>query len=433
MTTLNQLLAGIRQVESGGNYNVVNSIGAVGAYQVMKANIPSWTKKALGYSVSWQTFRNSKSIQDKVARVILGGYYKKYGAAGAASMWFSGQPNPNSTRSDGGNTVRQYVNKVLSASGGSGDGISGGTTYSGSSPAVPKLDSNELAESFGLSSALINSSPELKKLFGQAVSGGWSPTLFQAKLKNTKWWKSQSDTLRKYVTQKYTDPATWTQNRKATASKLNAIAVQVGLGNQITTKGTPTKMLDSAMYYSLALGWSDARVKDWFGARVNLNGDFVGGEAGETWDKLHELTYLNGLKFSDTWMKNNTRSVIAGKTTVQTLEDYIRKTAAGRYASYADQIKAGQNVMDLAAPYIQSAATLLELPSSDMDLFNPHIAKAMTAKQGINIPAGAGAQMPLWQFETELRNDPLWKKTNNAREGIMTVARQVAKDFGLTY
>jgi hypothetical protein len=301
------------------------------------------------------------------------------------------------------------------------------------SPAVPKLDDDELAAQYGLTAALINSSSELKKLFKKAVSGQWSAAKFQASLKGTGWWKKQSNTLRQYVTLKYTDPATWTQNRREAASKLNQIAVQIGLGNQITSKGTPTKMLDSAMYYSLALGWSDARIKDWFGARVDLNGDFVGGEAGEVWDKLHELTYLNGMKFSTTWMKNNTRSVIAGRSSVQKLEDYIRNTAAARYGAYADQIKAGQNVMDLAAPYIKSTAGILELAESDIDLFNPHVAKAMTAKQGINIPAGSGAQMPLWQFENELREDPLWKKTNNARESMMTVARQVAKDFGLAY
>src|SRR5882762_6673698 len=148
MTTLNQLLAGIRQVESGGNYHVVNSIGAVGAYQVMKANIPSWTKKALGYSMTWQQFRDSKSAQDTVARVILGGYYKKYGAEGAASMWFSGQPNPNSKASDGGNTVRQYVNKVMGAAGGSGSGITSGST-GGTTTTVAKLSSAELAEQYG--------------------------------------------------------------------------------------------------------------------------------------------------------------------------------------------------------------------------------------------------------------------------------------------
>jgi hypothetical protein len=182
------------------------------------------------------------------------------------------------------------------------------------------------------------------------------------------------------------------------------------------------------MYYSLAMGWTDERLKNWFGARVDLNGDFVGGEAGETWDKLHELTYLNGLNFSTTWMKNNTRSVITGKSTLQTLEDYVRKTAAARYSAYAEQIKAGQNVMDLASPYIRSLSQLLELPETDVDLFNKHIAKAMTAKGDAK-----GAQMPLWQFENEVRADPLWRKTNNAREGMFTVAHQVAKDFGLVW
>jgi hypothetical protein len=41
--------------------------------------------------------------------------------------------------------------------------------------------------------------------------------------------------------------------------------------------------------------------------------------------------------------------------------------------------------------------------------------------------------MPLWQFENAGTGDPLWRKTNNARESMMTVAHQVAKDFGLAY
>lgn len=137
--TLDQLLYGIREVETGGmsesaRYHVINSIGAVGAYQVMTANIASWTKQALGKSLTRDQFRNSKDAQDKVARYIIGKYYNQYGPEGAAAMWFSGQPNPNSGASDGGNTVRQYVNKAIAAAkkgtitGGasSGDDTSGG-------------------------------------------------------------------------------------------------------------------------------------------------------------------------------------------------------------------------------------------------------------------------------------------------------------------
>jgi hypothetical protein len=435
MTTLDQLLYGIRQVESGGNYSVVNSIGAVGAYQVMKANIPSWTKRALGYSMTWQQFRDSRSAQDTVARVILGGYYNKYGAAGAASMWFSGQPNPNKTTSDGYNTVRQYVNKVLSASGG-GSLASGGGSYSTRTAAVvPKLDSDELAEQYGLSAALVNSSRELKKLFSQAVSGGWSAQKFQAQLKNSKWWKTQSSTLRKYITTKFTDPATWRQQNDAAAAKINALAVQVGLGNQIFLagkgKGQPNRLLKQAVYNSVALGWSDARIKDWLGSRATLHGGVMWGEAGEAFDKLHTVAYLNGLTYSAAWYKAQATAIVGGRSTQETAEAAIRNAAAARYSAYADQIKAGQNVMDLAAPYIKSLSTLLELPETDVDLFNKHIAKAMTSKPAKG--AAAGSQMPLWQFESEVRNDPLWRKTGNARESMMTVARSVARDFGMAW
>jgi hypothetical protein len=426
--TLEQLLYGIRQVESGGNYHVVNSIGAVGAYQVMKANIPSWTKRALGYSMTWQQFRDSRSAQDTVARVVLGGYFKKYGAAGAASMWFSGQPNPNSSASDGGNTVQQYVNKVLAASGG-GSVVSSGDASApltaGTTATVPKLDRNELMEQYGLSAALINSSKELKNLFNQAVSAGWSGTRFQAALKNSNWWKTQSSSLRKYITTKFTDPATWAQQNQETAYKLNQLAVQVGLGNQIFQagrgKGQGNALLKQAVYNSLALGWSDARIKDWFGAKVTTHGDAMWGEAGEAFDKLHTIAYTNGMRYSADWYKKNAQSIVSGKTTPEALEAQIRNAAAARFGAFAEQIKAGQNAIDLAAPYIKSMSGLLELPETDVDLFNKHISDAMTKST------------PLWQFENQVRNDPLWRKTNNARESMMSVAHQVAKDFGMAF
>lgn len=438
MTTLNQLLYGVRQVESGGNYRVVNSIGAVGAYQVMYYNIASWTKQALGHSLTKEQFRNSKSAQDAVARYILGGYYRKYGAAGAASMWFSGSPNVNSSASDGGNTVPQYLTKVLAAAqngsiGGSGQDVQ--DTYSGTAAVTPKLDMDELAEKFGMTAAMLNSSKELKNLFKKAVSENWGASQqgilrFNAALKNTKWWRTQSSTLRKYLTLKYTDPATWKQQQGAAMYATNQLAVTVGLGNQISG-GKASKLLKQAMYNKSALGWSDARIKDWLGAKATTHGGVMWGEAGEAFDKLHTTAYLNGMKYSGDWYKKNAVSVASGKTTLENIEASMRKSAAGRYAAFSAQILAGQNVMDLAAPYIKSAAALLELPDTDMDLFNSHISKAMTAKPKAG--AEAGSQMPLWQFENEIRNDPLWRKTNNARESMMTVARQVAKDFGLAY
>ncbi|MBK3582406.1 transglycosylase SLT domain-containing protein [Streptomyces sp. MBT57] len=137
--SVEQLMAAIKSVESGGDYRVINSIGAVGAYQVMTANIASWTREALGRVLSREQFRNSPSAQDTVARHFLGKSMKKHGSwQAAAAVWFSGQPNWNSSASDGGNTVRQYVAKVEKALAKVGSG-GGSSSPSPTAPALPSV------------------------------------------------------------------------------------------------------------------------------------------------------------------------------------------------------------------------------------------------------------------------------------------------------
>lgn len=428
--SLNQLLYGVRMVESGGRYNIENSIGAVGAYQVMYFNIANWTKRALGHSLTKAQFKASKSAQDAVARYILGGYYKKYGAEGAASMWFSGQPNPNSSRSDGGNTVRQYVNKVIGASGGGSVGGGTGSSYSVGT-VTPKLNKYEMAEKFGLSYATIKANKELSHLFNQAVSAGWDATLFTAKLKNTKWWRTTSDSARKFFLMKTGDPATYKQKYSSAAFAVNKLAVDVGLTSQLGKNNKPTDLLNRAIMYKMRDGWSDARIKAYLGSHVTMHGSEMYGEAGEAYDQLFTLAYANGIDHTKSWYQSNIRNVVAGKTTIEALQSQIRNAAEAKYYAFAPQIKAGQTVLDLAQPYVSAVAQILELPETDIDLKNKYVNKAMTSKV---VKGGQPAtQYPLWQFQNDLRSDPLWKKTNNARESMFSVAHQVAKDFGMAF
>lgn len=424
----------LTQQESGGNYGAVgvwvHGDRAYGRYQVMGNNIPSWTRQYYGKSLTPQQYLHNRAAQDAVARGRLRSYVNKYGYRGAASAWYSGNASLHmSTRPQpGGPSIKGYVDSIMSRAGsypGGGGGGGGQSSYSAAAPVSVKLDRDELAEQYGLSAALINSSKELKGLFNQAVSGGWSAAKFGAKLKNSKWWRTQSSTLRKYITQKYEDPASFKQKNTNAYAKFNSMAAQVGLSPQMKN-GKASSLLKKISYYSLALGWSDARIKDYLGNFVTTHGGMMWGEAGENFDKMHELAYTNGLKFSTDRYKKWTREIAAGRSTLQNTESYIRQQAAAKYSAFSEQIKAGQNVIDLAAPYIKSAATLLELPETEVDLNEKLVANAM---QGSH----AGANFPLWQFENYVRNDPRWRKTNNARESMMTVARQVAKDFGMAY
>jgi hypothetical protein len=292
---------------------------------------------------------------------------------------------------------------------------------------VPQLSDDELAASYGLSRALINSSKELKSLFRKAVSGGWSAGRFQASLKNTKWWKTQPTTLRQYLTQKYEDPATFTQKREAAGAAMKVLAVQAGIGaDDLLKNGKWTSLLSDLVYKSVALGWTDARIKNYVGAKAALHGDVMYGEAGEAFDKLHALAYANGVTQSSTWYRDTARSIVSGHSTLEGQEANIRRLAAAKFSTFAEQIKAGQNAMDLAAPYINAVSQILEMPESDVDLNNKWVYGAMTGNE-------SGSNYPLWKFENDVRSDPLWKKTNNARESMFGVAHQVAKDFGLVF
>jgi phage-related minor tail protein len=88
----------IKSIESGGDYSALGPITksgdrAYGAYQVMGANIPSWTKGALGSSMSPSQFLGSQSAQDAVFSKYFGASLSKFGnPQDAASVWFTGRP-----------------------------------------------------------------------------------------------------------------------------------------------------------------------------------------------------------------------------------------------------------------------------------------------------------------------------------------------------
>jgi hypothetical protein len=83
--------------ESGNQYGImgpnVKGDRPYGRYQIMGANIPSWTREILGYSMSPEQFLRNPGAQDAVGRAKFASYVAKYGSiADAMSAWASGQP-----------------------------------------------------------------------------------------------------------------------------------------------------------------------------------------------------------------------------------------------------------------------------------------------------------------------------------------------------
>lgn len=110
--------------ESGGSYTARNrDSGAMGKYQIMPSNIEGpggWDMEILGRNITPQQFMANPALQDKIALGKLRQYYNKYGPRGAASAWYSGDPNKwqNTSPQGGYPSIAAYVQDIIRRMGG---------------------------------------------------------------------------------------------------------------------------------------------------------------------------------------------------------------------------------------------------------------------------------------------------------------------------
>ena len=116
--------AAIAGIESRGWANPYVAMGpatksgdrAHGKYQVMGANIPSWTREALGKSMTPAEFLANPDAQERVFETQFGKSFARYGnVEDAASIWFTGKPQSRAgNRSDIlGTTAPVYVRRFM--------------------------------------------------------------------------------------------------------------------------------------------------------------------------------------------------------------------------------------------------------------------------------------------------------------------------------
>ena len=103
-----------------------------------------------------------------------------------------------------------------------------GTGTSVVPPGAPSINDEELAQQYGLTSALIHAYPELDGIFKDAVAGSWTADKFQAKFRNSNFYRSMSDTQRKALVMSYTDPATYGQLWHTTQDHMRNLMGDIG-------------------------------------------------------------------------------------------------------------------------------------------------------------------------------------------------------------
>jgi hypothetical protein len=172
-------------------------------------------------------------------------------------------------------------------------------------------------------------------------------------------------------------------------------------------------------------GWDAATIGEQIASIGNVSGEL--GQAAQTIDKLKSYAYDYGIAYDDGWYQQATSSILEGKSTEENYQQQIKDMAKSRYAGFVTQIDAGLAPRQIASPYIQSMASLLELDPNSIGLNDPTVSKALTSLDDKGMPAPT----PLWKFEQEILNDPRINTTKFAERNIYQKGMQVLQRMKL--
>lgn len=291
------------------------------------------------------------------------------------------------------------------------------------------INRRELAEQYGMAWAVLKNEPELWRLFQKAYGNGrtrWSPEKFKSQFQSTKWYQRHSESWRKARILQLSDPKSYAAEVARVQSELSRMATERGL--VISERNLPL--------YAAALfkqGRTDmASMLEYLEGekgRAGTAGSTTSGLSGQAVQELEKMAWEYGYTPSDkSFYQRAATNVALGNATIEQYQEEMRKGAASKYRVFSEQILSGaMTVRDLASTYIDAMSRTLELNPDQIDLEDEQIQKAIATSFD---DKGNPVAKSVWQFTKDLKNDPRWAYTKNAKDSMESTAVGVLRAFG---
>lgn len=276
------------------------------------------------------------------------------------------------------------------------------------------------AAGYGWSLAVINSSPDLRRLFAKASKENWTADHFVAMVRGTPWFKKNSDTARQASILAKADPATWKARINSAARHVLTLGNEMGAG--LSPKDVTRFSRDVVMF-----GFTDEQVKAAMVRYIKPRGGLYSGNAAAMQMQIKQTAGDYGMVVPGALMAGWIKGMATGVVTPEKVKNYYTNLSASKYPSLAARIHAGETVRQIAEPYVQSYAKTLELNPGTIKLQDPAIQSALASRDA----KGQPATKSVWEFEQGLRKDPRYMKTQQAQDGAMAMGHTVLKDLGI--
>jgi hypothetical protein len=272
-----------------------------------------------------------------------------------------------------------------------------------------------VATAYGITADLIRAFPELQKVYDLYKAGD----LTQAELEyyKTGYYRGLTVTSKNRAGQKASQPGVYTQGLEAFKVEQRKRLIGKGINLDETT-------FNSVIQDAYDKGLDDAQID--LQALSKFKGT-IGGETLGRVQTLEEYAKSFGMSYSPTTLNSWSQGLVSGTNTIFDIQEKIRRDAASAYPVFADDINKGTSVDALASAYKSSMSTILEIDADTISYNDPTFRRAL---QYVGAD-GKPALKPIWQFEAELRQDPRWDLTDNARATADSLSLKVLRDMGV--
>lgn len=276
-------------------------------------------------------------------------------------------------------------------------------------------EGKELFESYGYAYGLIESDPSLQAVFEQFLKSGssWEEPKLEAEIRKSDWYKNNTNAKRNYEILRTGDPTEFNkQLSKATEAILEQARLTGAVINEQQARGFAEQIMQGGIT-------KEQLPKIFASTFIDFgNADLVG-RAGALQDKFNMLNNNAGKVLNQNQINGYVQKILTNELLENDVLDSIRRASASKYARFSDRIIAGEDIQDIATPWLNMATQLLERPNIDLE--DNLMLDALTSNK----------YESLSDFKKAIKNDPRWQTTDNARSEYFNVGKRILEDFGL--
>jgi hypothetical protein len=303
--------------------------------------------------------------------------------------------------------------------------------------ALTETEKRIFAERYSYAYGLFVTNKELMNTLRTAIRENWTSDKFKAIIKGTKWWQNRDDNQRLAAAAEASDTRSFETTIGKVAEGLSDRILAI-TGQRISI--TDPKLIERAkkLYRDKYNSWEeevDNVVKaEYLTLQKSPDNIFdLGGLLGKYQDNFMSTARSFGQRISDDMAGTYAMQVAKGDLTEDDIIDKIRRQAANLFPGYRDLIMQGINVDQISDTYRGWAASLFEVDEDAIDISDPNgIGRYISDALSYQDAKGNYASMPLGQFKQQIRNDPKWQFTENARNSYLDFGRGLLQQFGYT-